>query len=294
MTMLVFATAGKPSSFISEKLRYPQDLPAYLSRFGLNGFEVECGRGFNISQENRCFFKEQSDIELSLHTPYFVSISSVDAAIREKSVNLLLESAMLANQIGAERVIVHSGSCAQISREQALEYALDTLTKARKLLNSQGLENIIICPETMGKINQLGTLDEVLELCSVVGEYGKMLPCVDFGHLNARTHGGLADKSDYAAVFDKIEAKLGGDALLECHIHFSKIEYTKGGEKKHLTFADDSAEKFGPDYKPMLDEIASREMQPFIVCESSGTQAEDCSVMKQYYEGLTRKGRVKT
>jgi deoxyribonuclease-4 len=268
--MIVFATAGKPLSF--GKRKYPDELPDYLTQFGLNGFEVQFGRGINITKEAIEFFKNQKQINLSVHSPYFISISSIEEEKRENSVRYILETAKIAHKIGAERVIVHSGSCAKISREQALELALETLKKARRVLDENNLEQMIICPETMGKINQLGTLDEVLELCSFDE---RMLPCVDFGHLNARAQG----KINYKAIFDKIERV---ERFKNFHIHFSKIEYSEGGEKKHLTFED---RQFGPDFEPMLDEIASRGLEPFIVCESAGTQAEDCSAMRKYYEG---------
>ncbi|MCL1867193.1 MAG: endonuclease IV, partial [Oscillospiraceae bacterium] len=150
----------------------------------------------------------------------------------------------------------------------------------REAMDETGFGDILICPETMGKINQLGTLEEVLRICEIDE---RMLPCVDFGHLNARTLGGIKSRSDYASAFDLIRDSLGDGILQNLHIHFSKIEYTKGGEKKHLTFAD---EIFGPDCKPMLDEIFDRRMTPFIVCESDGTQAEDCAVMRKYYESI--------
>jgi deoxyribonuclease-4 len=230
----------------------------------------------NLSEDAIRFFREQSDLNLSLHAPYFISLSSVEVEKRVKSVGYILESAIAADVIGAERIVVHAGSCAKISREVAMGYALETLKLARKTLDSNGLPHIVICLETMGKINQLGTLDEVLELCSFDE---RMLPCVDFGHLYARQHGVI----DYAAILDRIEDKLGSDRLANLHIHFSKQEFSKGGEKKHLTFADN---RFGPEFEPLTDEIAARRMTPFTVCESDGTQAEDCVKIKRYYEGL--------
>jgi deoxyribonuclease-4 len=280
--MVIFATAGKPESF---KGKYPQDLPAYLSKFGLNGYEVQCGRGVNISDETVDFFKNQKELKLSLHAPYYISISGIDEAIREKSVDYILESAKAAQKIGAERIVVHAGSCAKITREQAMELAAQTLKKSRKLLNEQGLCEIKICLETMGKANQLGTLEEVLQLCKTTDG---IIPCIDFGHLNARTGGVIKNRADYAEILNKIEAFLGKEILHNLHIHFSKIEYTAKGEKKHLTFQGDleSDKPFGPDYKPLMQEIAARGMQPFIVCESDGTQAEDCAEMAEYYKEL--------
>lgn len=167
-----------------------------------------------------------------------------------------------------------------MTREQATELAKDTLRIAQERLDSEGLSEIIICPETMGKVNQLGTLEEVLELCGVDERF---LPTVDFGHLYARTHGGITCREDYAGMLDLIADKLGTERLNNMHIHFSRIEFTAGGEKRHLTFEDT---QFGPEYQPLMQEIHDRNMQPSIICESAGTQAEDAAEMKRYFESL--------
>ncbi|MDR0222230.1 MAG: TIM barrel protein [Oscillospiraceae bacterium] len=280
---VTFAPGGKPDSYGDRK--FPEALPAYLAEFGLNGFEVECGRGVNIAENARKLLPalaERHGMRLSLHAPYFISVSSVKEEIRLKSVTYILESARAAKKIGAKRIVVHSGSCAGISRGEALALAADTFKEARNALDAEGLGDVVICPETMGKINQLGDLEEVLELCSFDE---RMMPCVDFGHLNARTRGGIITGGDYAAIFDKIKDKLGAERLHNLHIHFSKIEYTAGGEKTHLTFRDD---RFGPEYEPLMEEIFKRGAEPFVVCESRGTQAEDCAVMANYYRRLSK------
>lgn len=125
--------------------------------------------------------------------------------------------------MGGDRIVVHTGSCGKISRSDALDLALDTMRKAIAALDGEGLSNIHICPETMGKVNQLGTLEEVLELC-LLDE--RLIPCIDFGHLNARDMGLLKSFADYENIFLKIKDKLGMDRLKSFHSHFSKIEYT--------------------------------------------------------------------
>ncbi|MCL2754768.1 MAG: TIM barrel protein [Oscillospiraceae bacterium] len=275
--MITWATAGQPLSF---RGKYPQDLPKYLTGFGLNGFEIQCGYGFNVSDTARDWFKSQGQITLSLHAPYFISMSSTEEEKRVKSLDMLLESAKIADSVGARRVVVHPGSCAKLSRETAMEYALESFKRSRDLLDRNGLEHIIICPETMGKINQLGTFGEVLTLCEFDE---RMLPCIDFGHLYSRNHGEV----DYTAVFDGVEARLDRERMMGLHIHFSKQEFTKGGEKKHLSF--ENAGTFGPEYEPLLEEIAKRKASPFLVCESDGTQAEDCGKMAAYYNDIIKK-----
>jgi len=220
---------------------------------------------------------------LSLHTPYYISLSSPEAETRLKSINYILQSAEAAKKLGAQRIVVHSGSCSKMTREEALELAKDTLKRARAALIENDFSDIIICPETMGKINQLGTLEEVIELCKVDESF---LPCIDFGHLNARTHGAIKTKADYKRILDEIENKLGIETAKRTHIHFSKIMYTAGGEKTHLTFEDSEAFQYGPDFEPLMEVIAERKYEPFIVCESQGTQAEDAMKMREYYENL--------
>ncbi len=276
-----FGPGGNSESF--GKRIFPEDLPEYLSSMGLNGYEIECGRGVRIAEKTYELLPkiaEEKGIALTLHTPYFISLSSEKEETRLNSLTYIEQSAEAAKKLGAKKIVVHSGSCAKMSRELALELASDTLLKAQKLLDEKGLSDIIICPETMGKINQLGTLSEVMELCKVDERF---LPCVDFGHLNARTLGEIKTKADYAAILDEIENKLGHERLKNFHVHFSKIMYTKGGEKEHLTFADT---EYGPDYEPLMELFKERDLQPTIICESAGTQAEDAAQMKKYYESL--------
>lgn len=278
--MISFGPGGNSISW--GKLKFPADLPQYLKNLGLNGYEVECGRGVRLSDAASALPKlaEENGLCITLHAPYFISLSSVEEEKRQNSVEYILQSAKAAKTVGAKKIVVHSGSCSKMSRAEACYLAKQTLKNAQKALDENGLSDIIICPETMGKINQLGTLEEVLELCGVDERF---LPTVDFGHLNARTLGGIKTRDDYAKMLDLIENELGFERLSKMHIHFSKIEYTNGGEKRHLTFAD---KQFGPDFEPLLEEIHKRKLEPSIICESDGTQAEDAAEMKKYFESL--------
>lgn len=281
--MITFGPGGNSDSF--GKLKFPEDLPGYLKSFGLNGYEVECGRGVRIPDKTYELLPKlaaENGIYLTLHTQYFISLSSEKEETRLKSVDYILESARAAHKLGIQKIVVHSGSCAKMTREEALALAKDTLTRSQQALDSEGLSDILICPETMGKINQLGTMSEVIELCGIDERF---LPTVDFGHLNARTLGGLKTEQDYADVLDEIENKLGHDRLKRFHIHFSKIMYTDGGEKKHLTFEDS---EYGPQFEPLMEQLAKRGLEPSVICESDGTQAEDAAQMKKYFEGLSK------
>lgn len=275
-----FGPAGNSESFGKTGYKTSLQVPEYILKMGLDAFEYQCGRGVNIGTdkaEQLGRIAKEKGVYLSLHAPYYISMSSLEEEKRDNSVNYILQSARAVNAMGGERIVIHSGSCGKMERATALSLALNTMKKALAALDSEGLSHIRPCPETMGKINQLGDLNEVLSLCELDE---RILPCIDFGHLNARTHGGLADISDFEYIFDQIENRLGSARLKEFHVHFSKIEYTAGGEKKHLTFEDNV---FGPDYLPMIELVLKKNLSPVIICESAGTQAEDAKIMKDSY-----------
>ena len=184
--------------------------------------------------------------------------------------------------MGAGRVVVHSGALMKRTRREALDIALASLGEVVAACDAAGFGHIALCPETMGKINQLGDLDEVLELCTVDE---RLIPCIDFGHLYARSLGAEDGAEAFARMLDRVEAALGPDRAARFHSHFSRIEFTpKGGEKCHRTFSDDGG--FGPDWTPLAQEIARRNWSPTFICESAGTQAEDALEMKRIYQGF--------
>lgn len=246
----------------------------------LDAFEYQCGNGVTISLPSAEALGEEFkkwNIAPSVHAPYYISMSSTEEEKRDKSVDYILQTARVAKAMGAERIVVHTGSCAKITREEAMLYAADTLKKALKALDEESLGSVHICPETMGKINQLGTLEEVLQLCRLDE---RLIPCIDFGHLNARTLGAIRTKEDYAAILDLMKKELGKERASAFHSHFSKIEYTAGGEKRHLTFEDTV---FGPDFEPLAELVAERGLSPRFICESSGTMDTDALTMKRCY-----------
>lgn len=280
-----FGPAGNSESFTKMGYKHSLQVPEYVEKMGLDAFEYQCGRGVNIGEDKAKqlgILAKDKGIALSLHAPYYISMSSVEEAKRLNSINYILQSARAVNAMGGDRIVVHTGSCGKISREEALSLAIDTMKLALEALDAEGLSNVRICPETMGKVNQLGTLDEVLELC-LIDE--RLIPCIDFGHLNARDRGILKTYEDFEEIFNSVENKLGLSRLREFHSHFSKIEYSAGGEVRHLTFED---KVFGPDFEPVAELIYKKQCSPTIICESAGTQAEDAKAMKDYYHKIAK------
>lgn len=280
-----FGTAGLSDSYPGKTFD-PEKIAAYTAGFGLTAFEYQCGRGVRLAHDKAAALGAAcaaKGIALSVHAPYYISMSSLEEDKRLHSIDYLLQSCALVKALGGRRVVFHSGSCGKQSREAALEKALDTMRRAVAAVDAAGYGDCILCPETMGKVNQLGTLDEVLALCSVDE---RITPCIDFGHLYARSQGtefaGDHAAADYAALLDKLQV-LGPARAAQFHAHFSRIAYTKGGEKCHLTLGDTA---YGPPHAPLLALLKARGLAPTIICESDGTQAEDARTLAQAYAAL--------
>ncbi len=277
----LFGPGGNSDAFRLLGFTSALDAPRWLKKIGLDAYEYEAGNGLSASAATlRAIGNEArtAGIKLSYHAPYFISLSGIVEEKRLKSIDYIQQSLNAANCLGANIIVVHCGSCAKISRDEAMRLAADTLVRALNVTETHGIK---IGIETMGKVNQLGTLDEVLELCRIDSS---LVPVVDFGHLNARECGGaFKSEDDYLRVFDKIARAKSTETAEYLHCHFSKIEWTALGEKRHLTFADTM---YGPDYEPFARAIASAGLSPTVICESAGTQSDDSLLMKKYYQSI--------
>ena len=278
-----FGPGGNSDAFKLAGGKSTLQAPQWIKSIGLDAYEYEAGNGIASSPETLEKIGEEArknDVKMSFHTPYFISLSGVVEEKRLKIIKYIAESLDAARLLGAKTIVVHTGSAAKITRDEAMRLAADTLVKTLSAVDTYGIK---IGLETMGKINQLGTLDEVLELCRIDSAF---VPVVDFGHLNARECGGVfKTQDDYLRVFDKIDRALGSDVAKNLHCHFSKIEWTGAGEKRHLTFADTV---YGPDFEPLIEVLVKNSLTPTIISESAGTQSDDALTMKKYYEGLIK------
>ena len=277
------ATFGPGGNSIDFPYKSSLDAPGWLASLGLDLYEYECGRGVNISEESARELgsrARQAGIGLTLHAPYFVSLANPDPESLKKTIGYVLSACRAADWMGATRVVVHSGSLMKRTRREAQEISLRSMAEVIRVCDGEGYGHIALCPETMGKINQLGDLDEVLEMCELDE---RLLPTVDFGHLYARSLGADEGAEAFARMLDRMKQVLGEERASWFHGHFSRIAFTpKGGEKCHVTFENN--EGFGPDPEPLMAEIAKRGWSPTIICESAGTQAQDALAMKTMYQ----------
>ncbi len=280
MADALFGPAGNCEEFHATGYKSTAQIFGWLAARGLTAYEYQCGRGVRVSDESAAVIRREAEahgITVSLHAPYFISLASAEEEKRDNSIRYILDSAWAVSKMGGDRIVVHPGGLGGRTREEATALATDTLLRAQAALDDVGLGHVHICPEVMGKINQLGDLDEVLTFCRAEERF---IPCVDFGHLNSRLQGALFDEAAFNAVIDRIGEALGEERQRRFHIHFSKIEYTAGGEKKHLTFED---EIYGPSPELLMAVLARRGLAPTVICESAGTQTADSAAMQRLY-----------
>ena len=288
MNMARFGPAGNPASFYAAGGQHSYEMPAYLHSLGLDAYEYQCGRGVSIlrgTAERIGAEARANDISLSLHAPYFINLASEEEEKVRNSIGYILESLEAALWLGATRVVLHPGSARdEKGRTAPLERAKKVLRHAMKEADERSLLNgVSLCPEVMGKNNQLGSLEEVVELCRIDD---RLIPCVDFGHLNARLQGGMRTVGEFKGACRVLADGLGEERLRILHVHFSRIEFTAGGEKQHWTMDD---VRFGPDFEPFAEVCAGMDLHPVVICESRDTQALDALGMKNtYLEALGR------
>ena len=277
----LFGPSGHSESYAAEGLTSTADMPRWISARGLDIFEYSFGRGVRVSTATAAAIGEKCDeygVEMSVHAPYFINFASPEPEKAQNSVNYILSSLKVLKAFGGERCVFHAGAQGQDSREAAFARTKDMFARTLELIAEEpDYADLIVCPETMGKQAQIGTVEEVVELCRL----GKnVYPCVGFGHINALYGGPLKSARDFEDVVKKLLDGLGEKKTKNMQVHFSKIQYGAKGEIRHLTFADDV---YGPEFEPFAEIIVKYGLTPHILSESAGTQAEDSAAMRDIW-----------
>ena len=281
--MIKFGPSGNCESFYAEGNLHTEQAPAFVKKRGLDCFEYSFGRGVRMSEDKAIAIGEafaREGVEISVHAPYFINFANPDDEMAAKSYGYVLDSAKMCKLMGGKRIVFHPAAQGKATREEAVGKTEERLKILRDYIYLNDLQDMIFCPETMGKLAQIGTVEEIARFCKIDPVY---TPCIDFGHINAREQGSLKTVEDYQSRLEYLINELGFERMEHFHVHFSKIMYSAKGEVKHLTFSD---EVYGPEFEPLAIALKTLGLKPYIVSESDGTQAEDAKVMKDIYNKL--------
>ena len=262
-----FGPAGVPPLFRILGAQLP-DVPRLLREEGLDAFEYEAvqwGQKPQIKQQNAESLgieAKKNDVLLSMHGSYYLNLSGKKEIV-EASKRRLIACATAAQWMGAYVVVFHTGFYGRLEKTYALRTCIAALKDTVETLKTLGIQNVKLGPETMGKVSQVGTLDEILSICEEV-EQTQIV--IDWAHLHARYQGKFRKTEDFRGVIEEVERRLGAETTRNVHCHFSKIEYTDKGERRHHTL--DEA-RYGPDFQMLSEVLLEFKIRPVIICETS-------------------------
>ena len=269
---LYFLTAGMP---LRTKGSY-NDAFDVLSDMNLDGMEMEFVHGVRISDENKKIVKNKSEekkLMITAHAPFYINLNSPESEKIDASIQRIIETVNVAADINAYSITFHAAF--YMGKEKELVY--NTVKKAMQKVCENTDSTVWIRPETTGKATQWGDLDEIIRLSN---EFDKILPCVDFSHIHARTAGEYNTYDEFCRIFDDIGTKIGQHALNNFHAHVAGIEYTLKGERKHLNLDESDM-----NYKDLLKAFKKFDIKGVLVCESPNIE-DDALLLKQYYQSL--------
>ena len=261
-----FGPAGVPPLFraMGADLRA---VPALLREEGLDAFEYEAVRWGKIPQikqaeaEKLGLEAKRNDVLLSVHGSYYINLAGAKDVL-EASKQRLIACANAAEWMGAYVAVFHPGFYGKIGKSGAFKKCVESLKDVVKTMESLGIRNVKLGAETMGRHVQLGSLEEILNICA---EVDRTQLVIDWSHLHARGMGRFRTRLDFRSVIEEVENKLGIEAARNMHCHFTKIEFTEKGEKRHHVLDE---KKYGPNFQLLAETISEFRLRPVVICET--------------------------
>lgn len=273
---LNFLTAGMPLS--TGKAGYPRAFEI-IEEMGLDGMEVEFVHGVRMSDETRQLLNKiqnEKNLVLTAHGPFYINLNSKEEEKVEASVQRIIDTANTAKEFGGYSITYHAAFYMGKDKEEVYQQVKTQTQKIVEILDKNNIK-IWIRPETTGKATQWGDYEEIIRLSK---EFERVLPCIDFSHIHARTAGEYNTYDEFCKVLDRIGTELGDFAINNFHAHLAGIEYTAKGEKRHLIL-----EESDMNYKDLLKALKSFGVKGALVCESPNIET-DTKLLKDYYMSL--------
>ena len=199
------------------------------------------------------------DVALSVHAPLFGFMGHLETSGRKFSsaVGALDRSAGIAAASGAEVVVFHPGFLLGRSREDAIDAVVQQLATLRERLEGKG-RAVPFGIEVMGRVRDLGSVDDVVEISRRVGW---VRPVLDFAHMHATSDGAFLDVEPFVQALAKADDVLAADAPF--NVHFSDIAFANRNETKHLPYGEGTLRA-----EPLRDALAGFDRPATVISES--------------------------
>jgi deoxyribonuclease-4 len=241
-----------------------------VAELSLQAMEIEFVRGVKMGSELAAEAGKAArklGIRLSVHAPYYINLCNPEKA--EASQRRILDSCARAHLMGAGVVVFHPGYYGSLSKEEAFSMVKGACQDMSAVLKKEGWD-VRLGLETTGKVSQFGTVDEILAVCA---EVKSCVPVIDWAHLHAKYQG----RADFGGIISKVTS--AGYRTL--HTHFSNIEFTEKGERRHLTLGHGQ-----PDFREVAKLILESEVEEITIISESPVLEQDSMVMKKELEKL--------
>ncbi len=276
--MLRFAVAGSPHSTPAPGGSVEGFKQA--KKLGISAMELEWVQSVpknKARMEEIRSTAEELDMYLTVHAPYFVNLNAKEKEKLAASKIRILDALSMAELAGAKSVCVHPAFYLGMDPDEAYENVrkatAEIMDKKEKLF-----PNVNLAFETMGKRTQFGTIEEVLR----ISKQFKIYPCIDPAHMHARENGAWNTRKEWEEMINLYQKYLGKKSLKSMHMHFSGIEYTEKGERRHLPLKKSDA-----NWKEFLSVLKKKDIEGVLVCESPILE-EDTLLMQRTYDKIKK------
>jgi deoxyribonuclease-4 len=232
-----------------------------LAARGYRAVEIGFAGGFWLDYDAAPLLGEAlraRDIVLSVHAPLAAFMGHVDRGKKFKmALGMFDHTAGIAKAAGADLIVFHPGFLLGRDREQAIADVVDQLGDLRARLEAKD-RLVPFGVEVMGRVRELGTIDDVLEIAT---EVDFVRPVLDFAHMHATSDGAFTDVDAFATALEAADAVIEPDAPF--HIHFSDIAYANRNETRHLPYGEGTLRA-----EPLRDALARFDRPATVISES--------------------------
>ena len=273
---LLFGTAGVP---LSAKDRSSEGGVRRVRELNLDAMELEFVQGVRMGEEKAKkvgAVAQEANIALSCHAPYYINLNSREPEKIAASRERIIQTSRIARILGVRSVVFHPAFKHDDPEEVVLQRVIKELSLVREILSAEGNE-VMLRPETTGKGTQLGNLAETIQIAK---EIPGVLPCIDFGHLHARTNGRYNTYDEFCEILEQTAEELGDRWVKNVHFHVSGIEYGIKGEKRHLALRESDLR-----YEELMKACLSFGVEGLAISESPILE-EDALLLQQTYRAL--------
>ncbi|HIP66636.1 MAG TPA: hypothetical protein EYH09_00735 [Candidatus Nanopusillus sp.] len=247
----------------------------HTGALGLDAMELEFVYGVRLKKkiaEKAKRIANEKDIVLTAHAPYYINLNAREQSKIDRSIRMLLDSARILHVAGGWSVVFHPGWYMGKPKEETYRRIKGIIENVVKALGDEGIR-IWIRPETMEMEKKFGTVDEVIRLSQ---DIEMVLPCIDFAHIRYRYHN--RSPSFFRSILEKIENKLGKEAIENMHIHISGIRLDPKGSHLNLGQSDIP-------WQEILQLLKEFGVKGVVISESPNIE-DDAIMLKKYWERL--------